>query len=140
MDISYNDKKRAKNTRKFEQGGYTRARENGYTRPESEKNIEAALVREVAEMGGLCLKYASSTTTGYPDRLVLLPEGRVFWVELKTTGRKPGKKQQLRHQELRALGQTVYVVDSLSGVERVAALMLRAVIAERIRREELGGL
>ena len=32
MDISYNDKKRAKNTRKFEQGGYTRAREDGYTR------------------------------------------------------------------------------------------------------------
>ena len=59
---------------------------------------------------------------------------------MKTTGRKPGKKQQLRHQELRALGQTVYVVDSMSGVERVAALMLRAVIAERIRREELGGL
>ena len=97
-------------------------------------------MRAVAEMGGLCLKYASSTTTGYPDRLVLLPEGRVFWVELKTTGRKPGKKQQLRHQELRALGQTVYVVDSMSGVERVAALMNRAVIAERIRREELGGL
>lgn len=136
MDISYNDKKRAKNTRKFEQGGYTRARENGYTRPESEKTLESSLVREVSRMGGKCLKYASSTTTGYPDRLVLLPEGCVFWVELKTTGRKPGKKQQLRHQELRDLGQVVYVVDSMSELEMAVALMNRAVIAERIRREE----
>lgn len=136
MDISNNDKNRRKIPHNSARRGL-RAREATVTsRPESEKTLESSLVREVSRMGGKCLKYASSTTTGYPDRLVLLPEGRVFWVELKTTGKKPGKKQELRHQELRDLGQVVYVVDSARSLELALALMDRAVIAERIRREE----
>ena len=140
MDISNNDKKETKKPCNYARRGSRAGAHPRVARLESEKNIEAALVREVSKMGGLCLKYASSTTTGYPDRLVLLPEGKVFWVELKSTGKKPGKKQELRHQELRALGQTVFVVDSMHKMENTVALMLRAVIAARIRREEGGDL
>lgn len=117
LDISENDK----NGRKIPHNSVRRgSRARGcYTRPENEKAVEAYLVRRVRELGGVCLKFASSTTTGYPDRLAVLPEGRSFWVELKTTGRKPERKQQLRHQQLRDLGQTVYVIDSREGVDRI---------------------
>lgn len=84
---------------------------------ESEKAIEAYLVRKVKETGGICLKYASASVTGYPDRIVLLPGGRVVWVELKSKGQKPEKRQVIRIGELRGLGFRVEVIDSKEQVD-----------------------
>lgn len=79
----------------------------------SEKYLERKLVERIKAKGGLCLKFASITEAGYPDRLCLMPQGRTFWVELKTTGRKPTRLQLIRHTELRSRGFAVFVVDSL---------------------------
>ena len=68
-------------------------------------------------MGGRCLKYSNSGETGYPDRLVLLPPGKVIWVELKSRGKKPTRQQLIRHDELRQLGFDVRVIDSREGVD-----------------------
>ena len=84
----------------------------------SEKYLERKLVERIKAAGGRCLKFASITETGYPDRLCLLPPGRTLWVELKTTGRKPTKLQEIRHQELRARGFAVYVVDDMITLEQ----------------------
>lgn len=48
-----------------------------------EKEVEARLVKEVKARGGMCLKWVSPGSKGVPDRIVLLPGGRVFFVELK---------------------------------------------------------
>lgn len=93
---------------------------------DSEKIIERHMVEAIKNLGLLALKYSNATQSGYPDRLVLLPEGRVLWVELKSRGCKPTKLQQLRHAELRRMGHTVEVVDSLDAV---------AAITERLRHE-----
>ena len=84
----------------------------------SEKYLERKLVERIKAHGGLCLKFASVTEAGYPDRLCLMPHGRTLWVELKTTGRKPTKLQEIRHQELRERGFAVYVVDDLITLEQ----------------------
>lgn len=83
----------------------------------SEKAIERYLVKRVTTLGGLCLKYSNPNVTGYPDRLVLLPCGFLFWIELKSKGKRPTAIQRLRHQELKALGHTVFVVDSKEQVD-----------------------
>lgn len=49
----------------------------------SEKSIEKYLAKRVREAGGLALKYASGTQTGYPDRVCLFPGGLTIWVEVK---------------------------------------------------------
>ena len=85
----------------------------------SEKAIEAYLVRRAKEEGLLCLKYSSANTTGYPDRLLLLPDRRVVWIEIKTKGKHPNKLQLLRHDELRRHGHTVYVADSREQVDEI---------------------
>ncbi len=87
----------------------------------SEKEIEKYLAKRAAALGLPCLKYANANAAGYPDRLVLLPDGRVVWVELKSKGRKPTKQQLVRHQELRQAGHTVYVCDSREAVDNVIA-------------------
>lgn len=48
-----------------------------------EKFLEQKLVRSVRAAGGLCLKWSSPGAAGVPDRIVLLPGGRVIFVEMK---------------------------------------------------------
>lgn len=48
-----------------------------------ERELEARLTRRVKSAGGLCLKWNSPGNAGVPDRIVLLPGGRVIFVEMK---------------------------------------------------------
>lgn len=79
---------------------------------ESEKALEAKLRDRVKAAGGLALKVSSQHYTGMPDRMVLMPGGRITFAEMKTTGQKPTKVQQARHEELRKLGFEVFVLDT----------------------------
>ena len=81
-----------------------------------ECHLESALVLQAKRVGALALKWTSPGTTGVPDRIVWLPGGRVFCVELKAPGKKPTPLQAKVHQSLKALGHDVYVVDSKEGV------------------------
>ena len=76
----------------------------------SEKYIEQKLVREVKKLGGLCEKW-NSGSSGWPDRLVLLPDGKFGLVEVKAPGKKPRVLQEHRHDQLRSLGYKVFVLD-----------------------------
>ena len=76
-----------------------------------EKTIEGKLVRTVKSAGGIAPKFVSPGLDGMPDRIVLLPKGRLAFVEVKAPGEKPRPLQLARHRLLRALGFKVYVLD-----------------------------
>lgn len=78
----------------------------------NEKLIEKKLREGVKKLGGLALKIYSPWFTGLPDRLVLLPGGRIKWAETKTTGEKLSKRQRYVHELLLKLGFHVWVIDS----------------------------
>lgn len=82
-----------------------------------EKQVERYLVKQVKSLGGLSLKLTS--LIGIPDRLVLLPEGRVVFVELKRPGEMPRKIQEMRMKQLRRLGFKTYVADSYEQVDKL---------------------
>lgn len=86
---------------------------------DSEKVIEKRLNAEVKSLGGWSLKLLCQFVTGLPDRLVLLPDGVIFFAEIKTTGKKPSPVQALVHKKLRALGFTVHVIDSLKQLNQI---------------------
>ena len=81
-----------------------------------EKQIEEKLVKNVKELGGLCLKFSSPGTVGVPDRLLLLHKGRIAFVEVKRPGEELRKIQVKRKKELEALGFKVYVLDEESKI------------------------
>lgn len=105
---------------------------------ESEKTLEANFRKAIEALGGMALKLSSQLHRGLPDRLVLMPGGLAFFAEIKTTGERPTRLQKHCHQQLRELGFQVYVIDSTESLEMAVALIDRAVIADRIRKEELG--
>jgi hypothetical protein len=54
------------------------------TMPLLERDIERYLVRRTIEHGGVAYKWVSPGRVGVADRIVLLPGGVVWFVELKT--------------------------------------------------------
>lgn len=84
-----------------------------------EKTIEAKLVQTVRSMGGLALKFTSPGLDGVPDRLVLLPGGKIAFIELKAPGKTLRPLQVRRKRQLEALGFSVYCIDSPEQIETV---------------------
>ena len=81
-----------------------------------EKQIEQKLAQAVKKKGGLCLKFVSPNFDGMPDRLLLLPSGKIAFAELKAPGKKPRPLQIARHKALMKLGFRVFVVDSVEQI------------------------
>ena len=84
-----------------------------------EKVIEQYFVAEVKRLGGIALKLNSTSMKGLPDRLILLPNGVLFFAELKATGKKARPLQRFIHQKLQSLGFIVYVIDSMAQVKKI---------------------
>ena len=76
-----------------------------------EKELERKLVKKIKAIGGIALKFISPGFDGMPDRLLLMPGGRIAFVEVKRHGEKPRPLQESRHGMLRRLGFDVYVLD-----------------------------
>jgi len=77
---------------------------------ERERDVEKWLRKEIEKMGGLAFKWTSPGNDGVPDRIVILPGGRVHFVELKTDGGKPRPVQVWQLGRLRHLGCNAEVI------------------------------
>jgi len=95
------------------------------TANKTEASIEQTLVDRVRESGGLALKWVSPAMSGVPDRIVVMPGGRIVFVELKRLGERLRPLQARVHQMLAELGADVRVIDSVEAIDR----MLEQVIA-----------
>ena len=84
-----------------------------------EREVERKLVTAVKKMGGQCLKFVSLGNDGMPDRIVLLPGGKVGFVEVKKHGLRPRPLQLYRHRELQKLGFQVHVLDDPKQIDDI---------------------
>ena len=76
-----------------------------------EREIEQKLVKLVNAAGGLCLKWVCPGWAGVPDRIVLLPRGRIVFVELKRPkGGRLSKQQEWWAAKLTDLGFNYWTV------------------------------
>lgn len=66
-----------------------------------ESKHEAELRKAVTAAGGLCFKLPASLYRGISDRLVLLPGGRVWFIELKRAGASTNPRTGLHQEKFR---------------------------------------
>lgn len=78
-----------------------------------EKSVEQKFTKAVKDKGGLALKFISPNFNGVPDRLVLMPYGKMAFVELKAPKKKMRALQIKRKRQLESLGFSVYCVDDI---------------------------
>lgn len=76
-----------------------------------EREVEKVLVRQARQRGGRALKFVSPGYDGVPDRIVLLPKGKLAFIELKAPGKKMRALQIKRKDQLEKLGFSVYCID-----------------------------
>lgn len=79
-----------------------------------ERDVERRLIRRVEDIGGLCIKHGQD---GWPDRIVMLPGGRLFWVELKRRVGVQSDLQKYRARQLEQVGQKVQYLWSTDAVD-----------------------
>lgn len=74
-----------------------------------EKDIERKLRNAVTKLGGQCLKWVCPGWSGVPDRIILLPGGRVIFAELKRPkGGVVSDMQTFWRRKLQGLGFHVW--------------------------------
>lgn len=81
-----------------------------------ESDVERKLVQGIQVLGGRAYKWVSPGNTGVPDRIVIFPDGKVEFVELKTVTGKVTKLQEAQINRLARLNCTVHVIRGLRGV------------------------
>lgn len=83
-----------------------------------ESEIEKILVREVKKLGGRAYKFVSPGNDGVPDRIIIFPNQRPIFVELKTETGRLTALQEIQIKRLRDLGQNVVVVRGIDGLSQ----------------------
>ena len=101
----------------------------------SEGEIEEELVKQVRRMDGRCYKWVSPGNRGVPDRIVVLPEGVVVFVELK---RKDGRVTALQERQIDRLLDMGCDARVVRGVEGLCGFLASVGVSEgeveRIRK------
>ena len=79
----------------------------------TEKVLEKTLADKLNKVPGIwCIKLSAQFITGIPDRMVICRGGYVAFVEVKGTGLKPRRSQEVIHDKIRALGFDMFVLDN----------------------------
>ena len=87
-----------------------------------EKDIEKRVCDYSKKLGILCYKFTSPSRRSVPDRLFVLPGGKVFWIEFKRAGQKPTPAQYVEIEKIRKQGGKVYVVDNVEWGKSVVGI------------------
>lgn len=83
-----------------------------------EREIEEHLRLGVKRLGGIAFKFTSPGNAGVPDRLIVMPGNRIYFIELKRPGGKTSQLQKMQINRLKALECNAAVIDSKEGVDK----------------------
>ena len=83
-----------------------------------ESTLERRFVNMVRKAGGRAYKFVSPGNLGVPDRIAILPRGRIWFVELKTEAGHLSQVQKRQIDTLRSLGMNVFVLWGEKGLQR----------------------
>lgn len=92
-----------------------------------EASREKRLKISTEAAGGCCIKFFSKGDTGWPDRILVLPGGVTWWIELKRDSGKVRPLQVLRGKQLTELGHKYILLDTDEKMNTFIALHLKPI-------------
>lgn len=104
---------------------------------ERERDIERWLKNQIETMGGLAYKFSSPGNDGVPDRIAIMPYGRVWFIELKTKQGQLTPIQVWQQNRLRKLGCMVRTVYGTNEAEWLIKEMATFAAGDKERRRKL---
>ena len=84
-----------------------------------------AFCKHASGLGCKALKLILLNLRGFPDRTVLCPDGRVFFIEFKRAGGRQSPAQKAAERMLRGFGFEYYVCDKIGQAERILDAFIR---------------
>ena len=81
-----------------------------------EREVERYFKAQLEKRGAIVWKFVSPGQAGVPDRIVLLPDGRVIFAEMKAPGEKPRPLQRAVFTRMERAGHPVRIIDSREAV------------------------
>lgn len=88
-----------------------------------ERDIERWLVGQIKRMGGEAFKFVSPGNDGVPDRMVCMPGGRIYFIELKTEEGGPSKIQTYQIRRFQKLGCDVRIISGREEAEQFIKML-----------------
>ena len=85
----------------------------------TEDYIESKFCKYAKSRKCQALKLIYLNKKGFPDRTVVCPGGRVFFIEFKRSGKKQSKPQELTQKLLEGFGFEYYVCDEIDQAENI---------------------
>ena len=82
-----------------------------------ESTIEKHLVAQVKALGGMAYKFTSPAHRGVADRVVCLPDGQTWFVELKAPGGRLSELQKIFAEDMARMNQRYACLWSKEHVE-----------------------
>ena len=84
-----------------------------------EKQLERKFTKVVKAAGGFPIKLLPFNLNGLPDRIALLPGGKLIFAEIKSPGKKSTKIQIYLQNKIQGLGFKVYVIDNQNDILQI---------------------
>ena len=100
----------------------------------TESDIETRLGKQLRKLGCLYFKFVSPGSVGVPDRIIILPGGRIIFAELKAEDGKLSRSQVYTASILRRQGCDVRLVRGIQGAEELTASIMQQLA------EDVGGM
>lgn len=97
-----------------------------------EKEIERKLVEGIRRMNGRAYKWTSPGNVGVPDRIVMLPGGRIYFIELKTETGRTSPMQNVQIKRIQDLKFDVRVLHGLAEVDEFLEEVRKEVISHGV--------
>jgi len=94
--------------------------------------IEEYLKEKIESIGGICIKGNAHNQRGMPDRVCILPNGVIVFVEVKRPGLKPRPNQRLMIKRFNKLGHTAVYVNTFRMIDTLIKWLQRIMIAHQV--------
>ena len=87
----------------------------------SESQLEKKFCEKIKSFGGMALKFVSPGRAGVPDRIILLPNGKIYFVEMKSSIGKTSIIQEYIFEKFERLGFKVHIINSDDAIKNFFA-------------------